>query len=462
MGIKVEKIDGNKVKMEFSISPEKFEDALSRAFVKNKDKFSVPGFRKGKAPRSIVEKHYGDSVLFEEAFDIAFPEEYTKVVEEAGIDPVARPEIDVTSFDKDKGIDIKVEVYVKPEVKLSKYKGLTATKKEVKITEKEVSAELKNMLEKNARWETAEDEAKSGDRVTIDYSGSVDGVKFDGGTAEKQSLELGSNTFIPGFEEQVVGMKLNEERDVTVKFPKDYHSKELAGKDAVFAIKLYDINRKELVELDDEFAKDVSEFETLSELKKDIKKKLKEEASKKAKDEAEDEVLKKIVDESEIDIPSPMIELQIDRQIERLEYNLMYQGIKLEDYLKYTGTKMEDVRDQQKETAESAVRSHLVIEAIAEKEGIVASEEDLNKFFEQEASRANKSVEEYKKLIGSDGIESITSRVALEKTLKFIFDSINYVESAEEQKTEKKTAPKSAAKPAAKSVAKKSPEKTQE
>ena len=462
MGIKVEKIDGNKVKMEFSISPEKFEDALSRAFVKNKDKFSVPGFRKGKAPRSIVEKHYGDSVLFEEAFDIAFPEEYTKVVEEAGIDPVARPEIDVTSFDKDKGIDIKVEVYVKPEVKLSKYKGLTATKKEVKIMEKDVSAELKNMLEKNARWETAEVEAKSGDRVTIDYSGSVDGVKFDGGTAEKQSLELGSNTFIPGFEEQVVGMKLNEERDVTVKFPKDYHSKELAGKDAVFAIKLHDINRKELVELDDEFAKDVSEFETLSELKKDIKKKLKEEAVKKAKDEAEDEVLKKIVDESEIDIPSPMIELQIDRQIERLEYNLMYQGIKLEDYLKYTGTKMEDVRDQQKETAESAVRSHLVIEAIAEKEGIVANEEDLNKFFEQEASRANKSVEEYKKLIGSDGIESITSRVALEKTLKFIFDSINYVESAEEQKTEKKTAPKSAAKPAAKNAAKKAPEKTQE
>ncbi|MEZ4357295.1 MAG: trigger factor [Eubacteriales bacterium] len=460
MGNKVEKIGGNKVKIEFSISPETFEDAISRAFAKNKDKFSVPGFRKGKAPRAIVEKHYGDSVLFEEAFDIAFPEEYAKVVEETKIDPVAHPEIDITSFDKAKGIDIKVEVFVKPEVKLGSYTGVEASKKQVKITEKDVNEELNRLLEKNARWEAVEDEAKLNDRVTIDYSGSVDGVKFEGGTAEKQPLELGSKTFIPGFEEQVVGMKIGEERDIKVTFPKEYHAKELAGKEAVFAVKLHDIKRKELDELDDEFAKDVSEFETLAELKKDIKKRLKAEAEKKAKEETEDEVLRKIVDGCEIDVPSPMIELQIDRQIERLEYNLMYQGIKLEDYLKYTGTKMEDLRAQHEDTAKSAVRSHLVIEAIAKKEDIETTEEDLNKFFKEESKKANKTVEEYKKLIGSDGIENITARLAFEKTLKFIFDSINYVEQKKEEKAEKKapatsTAKKSASKTGAKTTAKK-------
>lgn len=439
MSVKVEKISSNKVKIEMQISPEKFEEGLGKAFIKNKGKFNVPGFRKGKAPRQVVERFYGDSMLFEDAFDILFPEEYGKVIDENQLEPVSRPDLNIEKINREEGISCTFEVFVKPDVELGEYKGVKAQKSVYNVTDDDIDAELQKKRNQGARWVDVERPVKEGDRTMIDYSGSVDGEKFEGGTAENQMLEIGSGRFIPGFEEQLIGMNKDEERDINVSFPEDYQAENLKGKAAVFHIKLHNIKEKEMPALDDEFAKDVSEFETLEELKKDIKNRLTESAEKRAEAETEDNVIRAVVEAAKVEIPDIMCENQVDRQVSQLEYNLMVQGITLEDYLNYVGMKMEDLREQQKNTAYNMVKTQLVLEAVMKNEEISASLEEVEDYIIKAAEKAKKSVEEYKKLIGPDALEGIQDRLAMDKTISMIMENASLTEEKETKAKTKKS-----------------------
>ncbi len=439
MSAKIEKISSNKIKIDMQITADKFEEGLNRAFVKNRARFNIPGFRRGKAPRQIVERHYGESVLFEDAFDIVFPEEYGSIIDENKLMIVSRPELDIKKINKQEGIECVLEVYVKPDVELSVYKGVNAKKIVYEVKEEDITDELKRKQEQNARFVDADRPAREGDRVIIDYDGTLEGAAFEGGKAENQMLEIGAGRFIPGFEEQIVGMKKDEEKDITVKFPDDYNAEDLKGREAVFHIKMHDIKEKELPVLDDEFAKDISEFETLDELKKDIETRLKDNAEKKARSQMEDEVIKIIIDGAKTDIPEAMCESQIDNQIAQLEYNLMSQGIKMDDYLNYIGAKLEDIREQQKDTAYNIVKTKLVLEAIMKKEEIAAGEEDVDEYVKKAAARAKKTPEEYRKLIGEEMLAGIKDRLSMDKTINMLMENAVFEEEKKPVKKDKKT-----------------------
>ncbi len=439
---KVESAGANKVKITVEIAPEVFAEALQQAYMKTRGKYSIQGFRKGHAPRPMIERHYGEGIFFEEGFDIAFPESYQNAVKELQLEPVSRPELDIEKIDKAEGVVYTAEIFVKPEVKLGQYKGVTAEEVKAVVEDAQVDAQLNQTVERNARWVDVDREAKDGDKAVIDYSGSVDGVKFEGGTAENQTLELGSHTFIPGFEEQIVGMKAEEERDITVKFPDDYRAEHLAGKEAVFHIKLHDVKEKELPALDDEFAQDVSEFDTLEEYKESIKKHLMEHAEEHAKDDTEKNVIAEVVKNAEVDVPEVMIESQIDHQIRQLEYSMMYQGMKLADYLAMTGTKMEDVRKDYHESAERSVRRQLVVEAVMKTEGITGSDEQIEEEIKKNAERVRKDIEEYRKTLDEDELEYIRDSVAYDNTVRFLVENAKLKPAAEKKSTEKKAAAK--------------------
>jgi trigger factor len=451
---KVESAGANKVKLTVEIAPEAFAEALQQAYIKTRGKYTIQGFRKGHAPRPMIERHYGEGVFFEEAFDIVFPESYQKAVEELELAPVSRPELDIEKIGKAEGVVYTAEVFVKPEVKLGQYKGVTAEEIKAVVEDSQVQKQLEQAAERNARWVDVEREAKEGDKTVIDYSGSVDGVKFDGGTAENQTIELGSHTFIPGFEEQILGMKSEEETDITVKFPDDYRAEHLAGKEAVFHVKLHDVKEKELPAIDDEFAQDVSEFDTLEEYKESIKKHLLEHAEEHAKADTEKNVLAEVVKNAEADIPECMIENQIDHQIRQLEYSMMYQGMKLVDYLQMTGTKIEDVRKDYHESAEKSVRTQLVVEAVMKAEDIKATDEQVEEEIKKGAERAKKDIEEYRKSIDADELEYIRDSVAYDNTVRFLVENAKF--TAEGKKADKKAAEK---KSAAKKDKKDAPEK---
>lgn len=420
---KLESVGANKVKLTVEVTPEVFAAALQQAYIKTRGKFTVQGFRKGKAPRPMIEKYYGEGIFFEEAFDIVFPESYEKAVEELAIIPVSRPELDVEKIDKAEGVVYTAEVFVKPEVKLGQYKGVEAEEVKAVVDEAQVQAQIEQAAQRNARWVDVDREAKDGDKAVLDYSGSVDGVKFDGGTAENQTLDLGSGTFIPGFEEQIIGMKKEEEKDITVKFPDDYRAEHLAGKEAVFHIKLHDVKEKEMPAIDDEFAQDVSEFDTLEEYKESIRKRLAERAEEQAKSATERNVMDAVVKNSEIDLPACMIENQIDHQIRQLEYSMMYQGMKLADYLQMTGTKIEDVRNEYRESAERSVRTQLVVDAVMKAEDIKATDEQVEEEIKKNAERAKKEVEEYRKAMDSEELEYIRESLAYDNTVRFLVDN---------------------------------------
>jgi trigger factor len=420
---KVESAGVNKVKLTIDVTAEDFAEALQQAYLKNKGKYYVQGFRKGKVPRPVIERHYGEGVFFEDAFEILFPGSYSKAVDELEIVPVSRPEIDIEKIGKEEGVVFTAEVFVKPEVKLGEYKGVKAEKATAEVTDEQVDAELKRTAERNARWVDVEREAQNGDKVVIDYSGSVDGVKFDGGTADNQVIELGTNTFIPGFEEQVVGMKKDEERDITVNFPEDYRAEQLAGKEAVFHIVLHDVKQKELPTLDDDFAQDVSEFDSMDEYRADVRAKLLAHMEEHAKEETESNVLEAVVKTAEIDLPDCMIENQIDQQLRQLEYSMMYQGIKLEDYMNMTGTKIEDIRAQYRESAEKSVRTQLVVEAVMKAETIVATDEQLDEAIKKRAERAKKDIEEYSKAMSEEEHAYIKDNLAYDNTVTFLVDN---------------------------------------
>lgn len=399
MSIKQEKTENkNELKLTFTVEAAKFDNAILDVFKKSAKYFNIPGFRKGKAPFNIVEKYYGAHIFYEDAFNELVPSIYDEEIKTNKIDAVSRPKIDVVQMEKGKDLIFTAIVETKPEVKLGKYKGIELKKIEYKVTDKDVEDEINHMAEHNSRMVAIEDRAcKDQDIVTIDFEGFVDGKPFEGGKAEKHQLTLGSHTFIPGFEEQILGMKIDEERDIKVTFPEDYFTKELAGKEATFHIKLHAINVKELPKIDDEFAKDVSEFDTLADLKKSIKDKKTEENNHRAEHEMEDAAIEKVASESKIDIPNGMIELEIDNMEDNISQRLQYQGLTFEKYLKMVGKTEADVREEFKDDAKKNIITRLVLEQIVEDEKIKPDAEDVKKHFEEMAKQYNRKVEELEK-----------------------------------------------------------------
>ncbi len=436
----MEALGANKVKLTVDIPAEDFGAALQQAYIKNRSKFSIQGFRKGKAPKPVIESQYGEGIFFEDAFDIVFPDSYSKAVEECSLEPVSRPQLDVSQISKKDGVQYTAEIFVKPEVKLGEYKGVKAEQVKAENIDKKVEDEIARAADRNARWVDVQRPAQDKDKAIIDYSGSVDGELFDGGTAENQVLELGSGTFIPGFEEQIIGLSAGEEKDLTVTFPEDYRATHLAGKEAVFHIVLHEVKQKELPTINDEFAQDVSEFDTLEDYRASIRQRLEEQAQKQAQDATESNVIAAVVKNAKIDLPECMIENQIDHQLKQLEYSMMYQGIKLADYLEMTGTKIEDVRAQYRESAEHTVRTQLVIEAVMKKEGIEADGEKLEEAIAKRAEQAKKALEDYRKNISEDELAYIKENLAYDNTVHFLVE--NAVLNAPKKKTEKKKAGK--------------------
>ena len=396
MNCKVEKTENaNEVKLEITVEAEKFENAMKKVYFQNAKYINIPGFRKGKAPMNIVEKYYGAQIFYEDAFNDVATQAYDEALEENKIDVVSRPTVDIIQMEKGKDVIFSAVVQVKPEVKLGKYKGIDIKKIEYPVKDEDIEKELKKMQEKNARLITIEDRAlENGDIATIDFEGFTDGVPFEGGKAEGHELEIGSGAFIQGFEEQLVNMKIDEEKEIKVTFPKEYFSKDLAGKEATFKVKLHEIKKKELPKLDDEFAKDVSEFDTLEELKTDIKNKMEKDNEQKAKYETEEAAIKAVCDNVKIDIPSGMVDMEVDHMIQDISQRLSYQGLKLDQYLKMIGKTEEEVRKEYEPQAIEAIKSRLTLEAIRNAEKIEASEEEIKEKLEEMAKNYGKKVEE--------------------------------------------------------------------
>ena len=423
MSMKVEKTENtNELKLTFNVPAETFDEGMKKVYTKTAKYFNIPGFRKGKAPMSLVERTYGSEIFYEDTFNEIVPEIFEKEVEENKLEVVSKPQIDIVQIGKGKELIFTATVQVKPEVKLGNYKGIELEKVEHKIMAKDVNKELEKMAEKNARLISVENEAVAKkDIAVIDFEGFVDGVAFEGGKAENHELEIGSNTFIPGFEDQIIGMKVDEEKEIKVKFPDEYFSAELAGKDATFKVKLHEIKRKEIPAVDDEFAKDVSEFETLKELKASIKEKLETESASKAKYETEENAIKAVCDATEIDIPSGMIETEIDNMLKDIETRLSYQGLNMKQYLQMVGKTEEDIRKEYEEQAKTSVKSRLVLEAIVKAEKLEASEEEITEKVKEMAENYGRKAED---LANNEHLKNyINENLAAEKAIKFVVDN---------------------------------------
>ena len=437
MSIKVEKTDKtNEVKLTFTVEAEKFDEGMKKVYAKTAKYFSIPGFRKGKAPMSLIEKTYGSSIFYEDTFNEIVPEIYENELKTNNIDAVSRPEIEITQMEKGKDLIFKAVVQTKPEVKLGKYKGIELEKNDVSVMAADVKKELDRMAEKNSRLVTVEDRAvKNKDIAVIDFEGFVDGVAFEGGKAEKHELEIGSKTFIPGFEDQVIGMKINEEKDINVKFPEEYFSKELAGKDATFKVKLHEIKVKELPTIDDEFAKDVSEFDTLKELKASIKEKLVEEKKNQAKYQLEEAAIKTVSDNTTIDIPSGMIENEIDNILKEIDGRLAYQGLNLEQYLKMLNKSEDDMRKEYESQAAESVKTRLVLEAIVKAEKIEATDAEIEEKIKEMAANYGKKEED---LLNNENLKDyLKNNITTEKAIQFIVDNAKISEAKKSEKENK-------------------------
>ena len=434
MNCKVEKTEkANEVKLEITIEAEKFENAIKKVYFQNAKYFNIPGFRKGKAPMNIVEKYYGAQIFYEDAFNEVATEAYDEALAENKIEVVSRPEVDIIQMEKGKDLIFTAVVQTKPEVELGKYKGIEISKIEYTVKDEDIEHELGHMQEHNSRLITVDERPlENGDTATIDFEGFVDGVAFEGGKAEGHELEIGSGAFIPGFEDQLVGMKIDEDKEIKVTFPKEYFSKDLAGKEATFKVKLHEIKKKELPELDDEFAKDVSEFDTLDELKKSIKEKLEKSNEQRAKYETEDAAIKAVCEKAKLDIPSGMIDLEVDNMLKDFEQRLSYQGLNLEQYLKMIGKTEEEMRKEYEPQAIEAIKSRLVLEAIIKAEKIEASEEEVKEKLEEMAKNYGKKVEE---LSENENLKNyLEEGIKSEKALEFIVENAKYIENKKETK----------------------------
>lgn len=424
-----EKIEKNIGVLEVEVDAEQVSLALDKAFKKVAGKVNVPGFRKGKVPRSIFEAKFGIESLYRDAIDIILPDAYMEAVKETGIDPIDRPDIDFDEFSKGNTFVFKAKVMVKPDVQLGEYKGIEVPEQSAEVTTEEINSELESQQKRRAELIVVEEgTAENGDITIIDYEGSVDGVLFEGGKADNHSLELGSNSFIPGFEEQVVGMSKEEVKDIKVTFPEEYHSEDLAGKEAVFKVTLHEIKRKQLPELDDEFAKDVSEYETLDEYKQDIENKLKERKLKDNEMTVESTVIEKAALASEVEIPEVMVGTEVDRMVEEFGNRLRMQGMNMEMYFQFSGQNEDALREQMKNEAEKRVRSQLVLEAIANAENVTVDDNDVNEELVRLSEVYKKPADELRSIIESNGtIEDFKQDLRTKKTVKLLVESSKLV-----------------------------------
>ena len=431
--ISCEKLEKSMVELQFSIDAETFKAAVNNAFKREGKKYAIPGFRKGKAPRHMIEKMYGSDIFHYDAVNDLFPEAYEAAVKEAKIDVVGRPDPEVVSMSEADGVVLKVKVAVKPEVELGEYAGLTVTKEAKNVNEADVDAEVKRMQDRNGRLLTREGAAENGDTVDIDFEGFVDGKAFEGGKAEHYSLVLGSGSFIPGFEDQVVGHSAGEEFDVNVKFPEKYGAAELAGKDATFKIKLHEVKYKELPALDDDFAKDVSEYDTLDELKDSIRNNIKTNLDKQAEQKVENDLMDQVIANMKANIPDAMVDSRIDELVQDFEYRISQQGLKLADYLKYMGMNIEQFRAQFKEQADKQVKMRLAMEAIVAKEGITASDEEFEEEVKRIADAYKMEADKVKSIVDAAAVKA---DLAINKAIDFVKEKANVV-TAEPKEEEK-------------------------
>ncbi|MCQ2449052.1 MAG: trigger factor [Clostridia bacterium] len=443
------KIDTNRYQLEITIDGEKFREAIMQAYRKNGKKINVPGFRKGKAPLHIIETYYGVEVFYEDALNLLYNDAVEDAINASGLKVIDdKMDFELVSISKEDGVDFKVSVTTYPEIELGEYKGLKAERAIVKVDAAEVNAEVKAMAERNARMVSVEDRAaKKGDTVVIDYEGFVDDVAFDGGKAEGQSLELGSGTFIPGFEEKIVGKKIDEQFDIKVTFPEDYGAKELAGKEAVFKIHLHEIKVRELPEINDDFAKDVSEFDTLKELKADIKKKALERKNHAADDAVETALVQQIVDGIKGEIPEAMYEARLNQSIEEYDYRMRSQGLDLATYLKYTNSTIEDFKNSFRPQAENQVKFRLALEKIVELEGIKAEEKEVDEQLAKMAEQYGMEVDRIKELVP---VAEIEKDIAVGKAIDFVKANAEITDEVPAEKAEKPAAKKTTKKAAAK------------
>ena len=433
MSVQVENLEKNMAKLTIEVAAEEFEKAVQAAYMKNKNKIKIPGFRKGKAPRVMIEKMYGAGIFFEDAANALIQREYPKAAEESGLDIVSYPEIDVVQVEKGKSFIFTAEVAVKPEVTLGEYKGLEVEVTPVEVTEEEVAAELKREQENNSRTIDVDDRAVAqGDMVTLDFEGFVDGVAFEGGKGTDYPLTIGSNSFIPGFEDQLVGAELNKEVEVNVTFPEDYHANDLAGKAAVFKCTVKAIKVKELPELDDEFAKDVSEFDTLAEYKADVEKKIRERKEGVAKREREDKAVDAVIANAQMDIPEAMIQNQIQQLMNDFVQRMQAQGLSIDQYYQFTGLDQAKIQEQMRPQALKRIQSRLVLEKVAEVENIQISDEKFEEELKTMADMYKMEVEKLKELMGDAEKEQMKKDIAVQEAVTLVAESAKVVEKKEE------------------------------
>lgn len=424
MAVKTEQIEKNLVKLTFEVSAEEFDKAINQVYKKNANKFNIPGYRKGKAPRKIVEKYYTEAVFYDEAINSVLPAAYEAALEESGAESVARPEIDVEEIKKGEPVVFTALVTTKPEVTLGEYKGIEVDKIDYTVTDEDVQKDIEASQKKNARLITVDDRAiENGDIAVIDFEGFVDDVAFDGGKGEDYELEIGSGTFIPGFEDQLVGAETDADVDVKVTFPEEYHAENLAGKDAVFKVKVKEIKKRELPELDDDFASEVSEFDTMDEYKADVRKKLEEAAQNKAKTETENAIIDKAIENAEFDIPDAMVEAQIDNIVRDFAQRIAYQGMNLDMYMQYTGQTMETFRAQFTDQAKKQISGSLVLEAIQKAEGIEAGPEEVELHLVDMSKKYNMELDKLKEALSDVEMENIKKELELQKTIDMIVNN---------------------------------------
>ncbi len=423
MSLQVEKQEKNMAKLTIEVSAEEFDQAMDKAYRKNKSKMSVPGFRKGKVPRQMLEKMYGPAIFYEDAANIIIPDAYAKELENSDLDIVSRPEIDVTQIEKGKPFIFTATVALKPEVELGQYTGIEVEKSVVEVTEEEVNAELEKVREQNSRTIPVEDRpVKDGDIAVIDYEGFVDGVAFEGGKGENHNLTIGSHSFIDTFEEQLIGKSLNEEVEVNVTFPEEYHAEELKGKPAMFKVVIKEIKEKELPDLDDDFAQDVSEFDTFAEYKEDVKAKLTATKENEAKNKKEEAVVKAIAEGAKMEIPEAMIETQAAQMTDDFARRMQSQGLSMEQYFQFTGLDAQKFMEQMKPQAEQRIKNRLVLEAVAKAENMTASDEDVDKEIENMASMYQMEVDKLKELVSDEEKEQMKQDICVQKAVEFVVD----------------------------------------
>ena len=418
------KREGNQVTFKITVDNDKFEASINKAYNKNKGKFNIPGFRKGKAPKQIIESQYGKGVFYNDAIDMLFPEVYPTALDELNIDPINRPDLDIEEISKDNGLVMVINVEVKPEVKLGEYKGIEISKPVYTVNEEEAGLRLEEMRNRAARLVDVEDRAiEAGDTAIIDFEGFQDGVAFEGGKGENYSLVIGSNTFIPGFEDQLIGKNKGEEVEVNVEFPAEYHAENLAGKPANFKVVVKNVQRKELPELNDEFAADTTEFNTLDELKADLRTKLEEEAKNRAEAEMRNSLVEKVSEATELEVPEAMIEAQLDNMMMELNYQLQYQGLQLQQLLEMTGRTIEELKAERREEATKLVKSSLILEAIAKAENVEVSEEEIEAELAKMAQMYNMEVEKIKSAMRPADLEDIKGQLTIRKTIDLLVDN---------------------------------------